>query len=126
MRVSRRLLLFMDKLRGVVSSLDTLVALSTIRQQPWLGGSGRYDTVPICVNHACSCLVHLATNVALANCTEYSSVRSSDLLLALTPCVCLQDSLPVVLHRFSNGVEVVKCVVEFCNVSNYPLHSIYS
>ena len=29
----------------------------------------------------------------------------------------LQESLPVVLHRFSNGVEVVKCVVEFCNVS---------
>ena len=32
----------------------------------------------------------------------------------------LQDSLPVVLHRFSNGVEVVKCVVDFCNVSCRP------
>ena len=31
--------------------------------------------------------------------------------------VVLQDSLPVVLRRFSDGVEVVRCVMDFCNVS---------
>ncbi len=29
-----------------------------------------------------------------------------------------QDSLQVVLHRFSDGVEVVKCVLEFCKVDD--------
>ena len=28
----------------------------------------------------------------------------------------LQDSLPVVYHRFSDGVEVARCVLEFCKV----------
>ena len=29
-----------------------------------------------------------------------------------------QDSLQVVFHRFSDGVEVVKCVLEFCKVGS--------
>lgn len=29
-----------------------------------------------------------------------------------------QDSLQVVFHRFSDGVEVVKCVLEFCKVGH--------
>ena len=49
--------------------------------------------------------------------------RFSFSLFFLCCCVCLQDSLPVVLHRFSDGVEVVKCVMEFCNVCYCSLRS---
>ena len=33
-------------------------------------------------------------------------------------CTFFQDSLQVVFHRFSDGVEVVKCVLEFCKVGH--------
>ena len=42
----------------------------------------------------------------------------SVIILLVFLCIFPQDSLQVVFHRFSDGVEVVKCVLEFCKVSH--------
>lgn len=45
-------------------------------------------------------------------------IQSVVILLVLMRFFFFQDSLQVVLHRFSDGVEVVKCVLEFCKVGH--------